>query len=36
MSNIFHLAILAGYLPDTLPFYTDILECEFGSSEAGR
>ncbi len=36
MSNIFHLAILAGHLPDTLPFYTDILGCELGPSEDGK
>ena len=36
MSNIFHLAVLAGHLPGTLPFYTDILECKLGPSEDGK
>ena len=32
----FHLAIPGGHLEDTLSFYTDILGCELGPSEAGR
>ncbi|MGY8957573.1 MAG: glyoxalase [Alphaproteobacteria bacterium] len=36
MTNIFHLAVLGGHLPDTLSFYTDILECELGPSEDGK
>ena len=36
MSNIFHLAIPAGKLENTLPFYTDILGCAAGPFEKGR
>ena len=36
MSNIFHLAIPAGSLSKTLPFYTNILGCSLGPSEEGR
>ena len=36
MSNIFHLAVLAGHLPATLPFYTEILGCKLGPSEEGK
>ncbi len=34
-SNTFHLAIPGGNLETTLPFYTDILGCTTGNSEAG-
>ena len=34
--NIFHLAIPGGDLSKTLPFYTTILGCQLGPSEAGR
>ena len=34
-SNTFHLAIQGGNLETTLPFYTDILGCSTGNSEAG-
>ena len=36
MSNIFHLAIPAGRLETSLPFYTDILGCKLGPSETGK
>ena len=36
MSNIFHLAIPAGELKISLPFYTDILGCKLGPSENGK
>ena len=36
MSNCFHLAIEGGKLTDTLPFYTDILECKLGPFEEGK
>ncbi len=34
-SNTFHLAVPGGDLATTLPFYTDILGCTTGNSEAG-
>lgn len=36
MSAILHLAVPAGSLKKTLPFYTDVLGCELGNSEEGR
>ena len=37
MRNRFHLAILAGDLAETVPFYTEILQCELGNdAEEGR
>ena len=36
MSNTFHLAVPAGDLTDTLPFYTQVLGCASGNSEKGR
>ena len=36
MSAILHLAIPAGSLEKTLPFYTDVLGCELGNREEGR
>ena len=36
MSAIVHLAIPAGDLKKTLPFYTDVLGCTLGNAEAGR
>ncbi len=36
MSNIFHLAILAGDLNEARAFYCDLLGCESGNSEEGR
>jgi len=36
LSNIFHLAIPAGSLATTIPFYTNILGCELGPSERGK
>ena len=36
MSNTFHLAVPAGDLADTLPFYTQVLGCASGNSEKGR
>ena len=36
MSNIFHLAIPAGKLEVSLPFYTDVLGCSLGPSEIGK
>ena len=36
MSAIVHLAIPAGDLKKTLPFYTDVLGCTLGNSEEGR
>ena len=36
MSNIFHLAIPAGKLENSLPFYTDVLGCKLGPSETGK
>ena len=36
MSNIFHLAIPAGDLSKTVPFYTDVLGCALGPAEEGR
>jgi len=32
-ANRFHLALEAGKLEETLPFYTDILGCELGPNE---
>ena len=36
MSNTFHLAVPAGDLANTLPFYTQVLGCASGNSEKGR
>ena len=36
MSNIFHLAIPAGNLKYSIPFYTEILECKLGDFEKGK
>ena len=36
MSNPFHLAIPAGDLEKTIPFYTDILGCELGPKEENK
>ena len=36
MSNRFHLAIPAGDLEKTIPFYTDILGCELGPKEENK
>lgn len=36
MSAVLHLAIPAGSLKKTLPFYTDVLGCKTGNSEDGR
>lgn len=36
MSAIVHLAIPAGDLSKTLPFYTDVLGCTTGNGEEGR
>lgn len=36
MSNTFHLAVPAGDLADTLPFYTQVLGCASGNSEKGK
>lgn len=36
MSNRFHLALEAGNLEITLPFYTDILGCTLDMKEEGR
>ena len=36
MSAILHLAIPAGSLEKTLPFYTDVLGCDLGNREEGR
>lgn len=36
MSAIVHLAIPAGDLAKTLPFYTDVLGCTLGNREEGR
>ena len=36
MSNRFHLALEAGNLENTLPFYTDILGCTLDMKEEGR
>ena len=36
MSAVLHLAIPAGSLKKTLPFYTDVLGCKTGNSEEGR
>ena len=36
MSNIFHLAIPAGKLEVSLPFYTNVLGCSLGPSEIGK
>ena len=36
MSNIFHLAIPAGSLSVTVPFYSEILECKLGPHEKGK
>lgn len=36
MSNRFHLALEAGNLQTTLPFYTDILGCRLDMKEEGR
>ena len=36
MSAIVHLAIPAGDLKKTLPFYTDVLGCTLGNAEEGR
>lgn len=36
MAHTFHLAIPGGNLETTLPFYTDILGCSTGNSEAGH
>lgn len=36
MSNRFHLALEAGNLEKTLPFYTDILGCKLDMNEEGR
>ena len=36
MSNRFHLAIEAGNLETTLPFYTDILGCSLDMKEEGK
>lgn len=36
MSNRFHLALEAGKLEKTLPFYTDILQCKLDMKESGK
>ena len=36
MSNTFHLAVPAGDLATTIPFYTEVLGCATGNSEAGK
>ena len=36
MSDVFHLAIPAGKLEVSLPFYTDVLGCSLGPSEIGK
>ena len=36
MSNTFHLAVPAGDLASTIPFYTEVLGCATGNSEAGK
>ena len=36
MSNTFHLAVPAGDLASTIPFYTQVLGCATGNSEAGK
>jgi extradiol dioxygenase family protein len=36
LSNIFHLAIPAGSLPITIPFYIGILGCKLGPHEKGK
>ena len=36
MSNIFHLAIPAGSLKKSIPFYSDILGCKLGENEEGK
>ena len=36
MSNVFHLAILAGDLNETVKFYTDILGCKMDNREEGK
>ncbi len=35
MSSILHLAIPAGDLKKTVPFYTDVMGCTLGNSEEG-
>ena len=36
MSNIFHCAVEAGNLEETVKFYTDVLFCETDNSEEGK
>ena len=36
MSNIFHLAIPAGNLNKSIPFYSEILGCKLGEFEEGK
>lgn len=36
MSNIFHCAVEAGNLDETVKFYTDILFCKTDNSEEGK
>ena len=36
MSNTFHLAVPAGDLASTIPFYTEVLGCATGNSEDGK
>ena len=36
MSNIFHCAVEAGNLEETVKFYTDVLFCETYNSEEGK
>ena len=36
MSNIFHLAIPAGSLSITVPFYKEVLRCQLGPNEKGK
>ena len=36
MSNTFHLAVPAGDLASTIPFYTEVLGCATGNREVGK
>lgn len=36
VSNIFHCAVEAGNLDETVKFYTDILFCKTDNSEEGK